>query len=288
METSSEFGVETNNQSVNEVEQFLNQWNQWKALNKLGLCERYLKAKLNILVYLRFAGKEYIAVFERLPSSRSEFKTRDSSGFKLEIGKHGIGNASLSVSGPNESEERSVMFISDVECVQPEKFICPSLVRLGSADCIFGTRPHSMYLSSKGSFVYRGSLENREASGVGDRLAGTTHFKQVASQVVEGTSEIVDGITSDAAERVGNGFDISQVHKIISTLRINLEISSVGCAVDEPIPRNFQIVEVLVGPIDFGSYARKAFIGSHKGLNVFLPSNESAHIKREFVTCFVT
>jgi hypothetical protein len=53
-------------------------------------------------------------------------------------------------------------------------------------------------------------------------------------------------------------------------LRVGLTFDSIGVAIDETIPRDFQITEVMLCPFDFNADEREPFVGGHISILVII------------------
>jgi hypothetical protein len=85
----------------------------------------------------------------------------------------------------------------------------------------------------------------------------------LVGKVVKGTSEVVDNVSGDKSNFDGRGLDIENAVQVISSLRVVLAFDSIRLTADEPIPSDFQIMEVLFRPFNFCVNERESYFGSH-------------------------
>lgn len=244
-----EFRFESDNQAVNDIKDFLQEFQEWKVFDNLGFGERYVKDKLRILLHARLAGKEFVSVFER----SSESSRESESAHRLSGAFPPSGNLNSRLSESKECEQHRMVLIGNVQFVEPPEFVCASLVRFGSVDCVYSSLPHALYLSSGRAYVLRG-LKDRET---GLSIRGVAINKdELIGEVIQGASEVVDSIARNDANFGWSGLDVSQIKDIVSRLRITLGSDYIRFAFDEPVSSDFEITEVLLGPLNFGAYER--------------------------------
>jgi hypothetical protein len=92
---------------------------------------------------------------------------------------------------------QELVFILDVELVEPPERIVRSLVRLGSLDEVHRNLRHSLYLSNVVGFKNIGTLEDGESGIVDDAFSPGPNV--LANEQVEGGAEVVDAIPDDSA-----------------------------------------------------------------------------------------
>jgi len=155
-----------------------------------------------------------------------------------------------------------MVLVSDVQIVEnPESCALTILIRFGSVNCIFGALGYAIYSSSALSFVFCGVIPDRERGLLGMGLTVTVN--KLVSEVVEGASEVVDNVSNDQPDFSERGLDVEYSVNVISRLRDGLTFDSIGAAVDEPSPDDFQIKEVLLCSFDFDPDERESFVGCH-------------------------
>jgi hypothetical protein len=133
----------------------------------------------------------------------------------------------------------------------PNKIV-PSLVWLARQDEALSVLPHALYLSSERSLKLWGSGANFEDWKA--RLTGhllTVCDNKGASQIVEGGSEVLQNIPCHESQI--NRHDNVMGHAIDNAigLRIALWNDTARVRVDERAKGFVEVMEVLVGPIDF-------------------------------------
>ena len=237
-ETSNEVRPETHDQVVNQVSDLVKQFNNRLTLDNRRLSERYIKNEVHVLIKTRFAGQDYVAVFER-HSHVMELKAGPSVSLK---------DQECAVNADHCHDE-VVMFVRDVELMEPVESVCSSAVWLGLVDSVYGRLRHSLYFSNVHSFVFIGSVEDRETGLRRGHTAVGDH--KLIGQVVQSAPQIVNNIPGHESKILRRGSDINDLKDIIARLGIGIGLNEIRLWFDEPIPSGFQILEMLFCPFDF-------------------------------------
>jgi len=247
-DTSHKIGLEIKNQIIDGGDQTLHgpaNWSRWD----IRLADSYVKGDVGVVVSVTFAGKEWLAHFQRITEVRNS-KAREN-----EV-KASASRLDSNITDADKSCEQSMVLIGNVEFVEyPEIVTLPSQVRFGSSNSILRSVPHSVYLSSKRGFVNCVAVKDREHRPFRDRVSG--HLNKATCEVIERASEVVDNVASDQRNTRIDWVDPGHKKSIaafVSGLKVRLGTNSVGLTFDESVFNEFQILEVCIGPFDFSSY----------------------------------
>src|ERR1019366_2717360 len=159
------------------------------TLSDAGLIEGYLQKKICVLIHIRGIKEELVVLFQR------EGNAGNASPL---IANPLITHSGKAVDASNSAPRRDehIVLVNSVEAMEPPEGVIPSLVRVDVPDRIYGLLPHSLYLSVKSGFVFRGNrsmVENREF-GLGGRGLIVPEDES-AGEVVESGSEVLDSIS---------------------------------------------------------------------------------------------
>jgi hypothetical protein len=267
LQSSDEQGFEINDKAINLIDEITSRPENWLGLTNIRLADGYIKSEMGIVLRATFAGEEWLIHFNRLPKSGSgkpRYGDVNVLGSGAAQGKS-TREINSDVADLHQRGEQLMVLVGNVQFVEyPEIVALPVLVRFGAPNLILSSLRHSVYLSSKRGFVNLGGLKNREAGLVGNGAAA--NFNELKSEMIQSTSKIVNGIAKDNADLVGNGFVLShevEIESLIPRLRVWLAVNDIGFTLDEPIPDDFQITEVLLGPLDFNLNQGESFFSGH-------------------------
>src|SRR5580658_9496966 len=102
---------------------------------------------------------------------------------------------------------------------------CPTFVRFGGVDCIYGVMPDALYFSLFFGFVYRGTLADRERSM--DSGSVSVGNDQLPAKMVKCAPEILQGISSNRCQLHGGRRNAANIVEHLSRLRIALVNDSI-------------------------------------------------------------
>ena len=86
---------------------------------------------------------------------------------------------------------------------------------------------------------------------VKDREGGTTvrcffvDDNKLIGEVIKGTSEVVRNVPGDESEVMGRRLQFGHAKEVISRLRVSLGFNDIRLGLDEPVPSDFQVKDVL-------------------------------------------
>ena len=242
------------------------------SLENPRLAQRYVKKETRLVVRFKMRANgsaiDLAAIFEG--------RTVGGSDVDELVGKHrvrlGAGDlfqlsprAQPDASWPERQDDQETMFVDDVELVQgPEKFVLPSLVRLQPLELLHDRLRCSTYLSLHRGFVLfpveLGTAPDREV-GLERRLLAVVPNDGVG-EVVERGSEIVDRVTQDQSDRVGDARVGENPTAVARAIRIVLADDGFGFRYSEPREFMPEIDDVLVGPFELPLDAVEGIHGS--------------------------
>lgn len=243
--------LEADNQVVNQINKLLEKFKERLTLDNLRLSERYIKGEIRILIHFRFTDKEYVAIFQRLSDVGGADCVSSTSG-----------DCDLPSPDANDCNEQSMVLIGNVQFVENPKHVCSTLIRVGSVNCIYSTLRHALYSSMSLGMVFRGTIPDGEGGLLG--MGRTGGVNELIGEMVKGTSEVVNNISGNKSDFGGRGLEFSHVKDVISRMRIIVGLNDIGVSLDEPIPRDFQVTDVLFGAFNFYADERKSVVSSHE------------------------
>jgi hypothetical protein len=262
-------GLKRGKDTVDKIRKLMQRFNQRLTLNNPRLAERYNKGELQILIQFRrrMSDIDYVAVFQKpqcLPIKDPEgpihhvvhdlakslaadtlihkLRLEPSSHFIIEM-DHASGRAN----SHNQS-----MLVDVIKLVEyPELVSLPAFVWFDRVDRVDRVLPRALYFSSTLGLVYRGILGDREVNAARSGGASGSGSDEVASQMIKGTSEVLDGIPGDARDAIRDRSDSRYIIEEISRFRIMLFPDFVWVGVEEGSNITVDIVDVLFGPFEF-------------------------------------
>jgi hypothetical protein len=261
----AEQGREKLNESVNKLDELKKRWNERLTLDNLDLTERYLKFELGVHVHLRYrvlaeSGRDsvdFCAIFQRereLGHDDADALRRRYLG-EIDRGRIGVGikniGQSVGVDGVlmrHADGHQELVFVRDVELVEPPERVVLSLIRFGVLDEIHRSLRRSIYFGGVAGFKSLGALEDWKSVLFADGVTlGPNHL---TDEQVEGGAEVVDTISGDGApveRRLLGDFDPPDQ---ISRIRLVITNGSVRLVVLEPLVPGLEVTEVMFGPFD--------------------------------------
>jgi hypothetical protein len=261
----AEQGREKLNESVNKLDELKKRWNERLTLDSLDLTERYLKFELGVHVHLRYrvlaeSGRDsvdFCAIFQRergLGRDNADAlcgrDLREIDRGRIGVGIKNIGQ-SVGVDGVlmrHADGHQELVFVRDVELVEPPERVVLSLIRFGVLDEVHRSLRRSMYFGGVAGFKSLGALEDWKSVLFADGVTlGPNHL---TDEQVEGGAEVVDTISGDGApveRRLLGDFDPPDQ---ISRIRLVITNGSVRLVVLEPLVPGLEVTEVMFGPFD--------------------------------------
>lgn len=251
---------------INRAAQLGQEWNDRLTLNNRRFVERYANAELRLLVYLR-----------RFRSCRPGIEQR--AVFQAAVGgsdANGWSDNRLVCPGRLELESKNdclatrpdckqqPMLVDYVKLMQSPQSVMPSLVWLESSNDGSGRRDDSLFCSLESGFKFVSVVRDYEEVALHDVL--TAAFNELTPQQIEGGSEVVNRISCN--ERQSRRWKREYVETILQLSRIGDYISDdlIGFTLMKPLDRDFQLVDVLVGPFDLKTGAGQSVVGHPRSI----------------------
>lgn len=253
-----EHGLKLENDFVDSLPQVSGCPDDWFSYDDIRFVERYIKGDVHLFVLFRLANQEGLADFKCLS------KVGDGEGRSLEscLPPERFVDRDFDTPNLDEGGEQRMVLVGNIEFIErPEQGPLPMLVRLGAPDQILRGFRHALYFSFKRGFVDFVTAKNGIHGFIRD--GSTTHFNQLASEMIKRTPEVVNDVASHEGQRgvdfTESGWEIS-MKALVSRFRIRLGADVVWLRLDKPIPDDFEILDVCVGPFNFSADERESFI----------------------------
>ena len=252
--------LKVKNQVINRIRHLLKRLDQGLTLTNLRLTERYDEVALQIILHFRFGkGKDYVAFFQRedrrVEGNKKTFGVRNrlrrmADYEPLNESRPLTWRDTAKVIRISNSDKKSVL-VNVVEFIEEPKRVIPSLVWFDRLDSAYSLLPHALYFSRALGFEYRGTLTDWKGSLVGGNVARGQD--KLPSQMVKGTSEILQRIASNDRKTQRSFREISDIKLNLSRLRIFLGPDYIWPreAKAEGVNLSLEITVVLFGPFNF-------------------------------------
>lgn len=147
------------------------------------------------------------------------------------------------------------MFVDTVQFVDIPKRVVPTHVRLYREQDFFRADPHLLYFScAHGRTILLGTLGAIANGEICSVVGGSsTGLNQLPSEVIEGTSEVVNHISDDYRKLIGNGLDALDVKRRVMNLgyRVRLGSNFIRLIVGEKSDPLIKFEDMLFGPFNF-------------------------------------
>jgi hypothetical protein len=146
------------------------------------------------------------------------------------------------------------MLVHNIQLMeQPERLI-ESSVWLYRLDDVSRTLRDMLYFSlANRRCILLGSISNREV-GVSPGLL-PSRFNELPCEMIKSASEIMDSVSDEQRDSIGNGFDLGDIERSVLNLRyaVRLGSKSIGLFLKESLDGEIKITDVLFGPFNFQS-----------------------------------
>lgn len=229
--------VEDLRDAFREIDELEKCWNDRLSLNGLRLSKRYLQGKLDIGFTLVRDTDEFLAVVRRNAGVGSrKYRNHTPDGFC---------NGDRTKAGPYRND--SLVFIKNIQLVDNPEGKVPGWVWFEPVD------EPSRFLAGTLYFVVNKGFEFFALSGdrktCGRVYRAMVEDNGLASDVIKGTSEVMDTITDNRTpfyERFGEiGFE-----KLAASIRIYLSYDRVRVVMTKGLDSTLKIKDVMFGPFD--------------------------------------
>lgn len=247
--------------ALNEYCELLERFEDRLTLRNLRLPERYRNGDLKLLIEGRWDGAIDFRIV--LQGAYGDEVGRDAEasaerfGFRRKLSyvktprtdaDEGDGDFCQNTDIGSCYWDDSFVFVESVKLIQHPQRGIPSFVWLEPAYQRFGFGRNSIYFSNRFGFkVVDGSADGKPCSTRYLLLVGKDKF---TNKLVEGGTQIVNGIPNYCTDAVWNGFVDSDAVNVLSGLLVLIQDSFiwVGCMKD--LERRLQFRDVLFGPFD--------------------------------------
>lgn len=268
----------------NKINETLKRFNDRIKLTNLRLIERYCNSETDVLAEVEIAGMDhqFVAHFQCVPGRRAGPNNEASRRLVHESGEYGRAGKIPEIhldSGLTQkaeqidvvemtscSREEQSVFINIVHAVDgPQIVPLPSLVRFDLAERFYSVFPQGLFYSSEVGFVTLGIVANQKSELPVCAPDAKIDQKQLMGQEIEGTPQMVKGLSGDHADSIRYGFCLSHVKRELARLRLLLmnDVVLAWVDIEKGVESRIKINQVLFGPFNFCPNGRKSFLGGH-------------------------
>src|SRR6202171_569827 len=225
---------------VHKLRQLMKRWEKRLTFDNIQFSRRFLASEIQILVHfgvcdpLDNSVKEWIACFEPITA------------IETCSGKQAI---------VPDGDEGSV-FVDVVKLIQSPERVIPTLVRLERINGFHCFRKHSLYFSSLHGFVYLESLCDRERNipvgfYVGGPVLSKPNLSEVPSQMVQGTSEILNDVSGRRDDVERQNRERREAQAALAGIRIIMGANDMHILAPNISALGLKLRQVLFGPFNF-------------------------------------
>lgn len=216
--------------------------NKWKVLEELNIAKEYLNGRLGVLVEFDNISRAQIS---HQPGSiiwpNAKLVIAQSDDLSVWICDFNLFNASHAEDG-----RKRLMLIENIEFMKSKEFFAqPSWMCLESAKEFRRVTSGCFYSITQG-LVFSGSLTKRK--GRFAVLCTSINPDQFPCGMIEGATQIVNGISDEEGEVVRNAFAEFHIESEPASVRIRLESKRMFISRLIFGESAFQITDVLLGP----------------------------------------
>jgi hypothetical protein len=206
----------------------------------LQIFERYISLEIDVLVVLRVSAsgnaQEFLAQF----NAETLAQVPQPNARLFETPR---------IKSTRYRDNQSVLIVNVESMEMPERIVRSS-VRLYDAQEFYHCRPQLRYLSfAKGRIVLLSSFCNGKFSGGSGLLPA--NFYELPRKVIQSTAEIVDSVSKNSGDFIGQVPDSCDVISNLSNLRLVLGSKRVEVSTEKIGDDRIQVSDVLVGPFNF-------------------------------------
>ena len=222
--------------------EFIEDLNHGLILDGLNIGERYLIGDANIVISADWRGGKYNFIFAPLP---------------LRIDPRDISTEFNILYAGHDGNEIGV-FIDEIKIMKgSEQIAVPSIVWLQRAQSIFDTIGNFLALTPQGKFESVEILPTREI-----RIISRTvrRIGARANHLIEGASQIINGVSGNQARFAGKWLCKPCFMDTVPRLPIILEYVGRGIRVDKSVISEFEISDMMFGPLNFYLWAIKRIV----------------------------
>ena len=224
---------------IHEIHQRLN---KWEVLEELNIAKEYLNGRLGILIEFDTISRVQVS-YQRgsIIWPNAKLAIAQSSDLSIWLCDFNVLNA-----GQAENGCERPMLIDNIEFMKSKEFFAqPSWMCLESAKEFNRVTSGCFYSITQG-FVFSGALTKRKG-----RFAVLCTFvnpDQFPCGMIEGTSQIVNGISDEEREVFGKALTEFHIESESASVRIRPDSKCTFISIWVSGERVFQIADVLIGP----------------------------------------
>lgn len=260
------------NNLVDELHRLMESFNNRFTLRNPNFAERYIKMELHVGLHFRFRdGEDYIAYFQnadgidfnpqstevrggltaqRDGNSRTAGHRVTTDVPVLQFRPSLTWRHAMCAKSRSDSKQKAVL-VDVVKAVKTPESVIPSFVWFERVDSLNVIIAHSLYFSCVlGRCIFPGSISNRKTDVVTGRLPGFLSNESV-DKMVERTPKVLEGIAANGDNILRDGLHADEVIAALASVRIVLDFNCIWAGTEEGITSDLQILDVLVGPINF-------------------------------------
>jgi hypothetical protein len=238
--------------ALSELDELVECWNNRLSIENMTFAKRYFKGEMEVglvfeIPYAALVGNKFVAIFKRKFPIRSCGDVPRTGGQLINpVYDKFVSETKITMSGSNWNQQE--VFISDVDLVETQEGIVPSLVRLEPLD----------------QFDCRcaGSLDFGDSARVKVGL-GRTYWErsvfccspaiitdQIVGQQIEGGAKVVDAISDDSAPLKRDGLAFAKAVNFVTGLRVYLHDDGMRLSALESNDSCVKVRKMLFGPVD--------------------------------------
>lgn len=248
---------EAGNNAVDKIRELMNRFEQRLTLDNPRFIQRYIESKLHILIHFLIGSthEEFVALLQREESVSGLEEQTDCGDFLTgkrlpHERRHIRSEVKTLVHGTHGYQE--AVFFNIVKSVETPEKVIPTLVRLERVDGIECLLPRSLYFSVLFGFIFRGVIRDGEVNPIRVwRMPPRVARNQLIGEMVQGTHEVLDGVTGDKRETFRSRLDTGEIINQFSRCRVALGSDFVGVGFEELADFPIKVRDVLFGPFDF-------------------------------------
>ena len=145
--------------------------------------------------------------------------------------------------------QKQPVLIKVVELMQETKSFITAAVGLYTLDEFYGVRMDQMFYSLQSGFGTGSALREREVNRSEDilRCIRRVGHDELIGEVVEGSNEIADNISSGTQGIEGDMKGMDKARRVIAGLDLTLSATDITV---KPVQGYFHVSQVLFGPLD--------------------------------------
>lgn len=242
------------NRAARQGQQIAECWQNRLTLDNLRLAERYKEGSLEVILRISAPSTshkvdEYCAVFYGAADTAGEGGPSHTGRFEDYV-----------VNGPHD-RKKDMVFVVDVDLIDPPVTVCPSLVRLQSIKDCADSRIGAVYLSRDAGFITGLAFIDWKA-----RVPVTVYGSdELIHEEIESGAKVVDSIADDRSPQGGRHLFDAGSNQPGRTSIVVIGTEHIGIRTQELSLYGFQLNDVLFGPFGFDSgTVQRVWRGSHE------------------------